>query len=109
MFKDIRRRVHRGKTPCCQADGATIKMYWGVKEHVRGSVLLSGSTSDEYLAIGPDITQVPVQAGTRFAGFPCQPCLDFEDEADNALLQRLLADVIATGYYEKYEWRKEAA
>jgi hypothetical protein len=46
-------------------------MYYGIVEHVRGSVVISGSTDliDDYM---------------EFVAMPLQPQLDFDDPADAA-------------------------
>jgi hypothetical protein len=82
-------------------------MYWGVVEHVRGSVILTGTTKPADLGIGPIIAPAVRTAGTYYVATPVQPWLDEDNKEHAALLQRLLADVVASGFYKRYQWRED--
>ena len=82
-------------------------MYWGVVEHVRGSVILQGTGEPAVLGVGPDHDAAVRRAGCYYVATPTQPQRDFDNPEDHALLERLLADVIATGYYKQYEYEDE--
>ncbi len=85
-----------------------VHLYWGVVEHVRGSVILTGTTAPEALGIGPDVDDAGVRrAGFPYVATPLQPQLDYENAEHKALLDRLLADVVASGHYTYYEWEED--
>jgi len=75
-------------------------MYWGVVEHVRGSVILTGTTNKADLEVGPIMAPAVRTAGTYYVATPVQPWLDEDDKEHAALLQRLLADVVASGFFQ---------
>jgi len=82
-------------------------MYWGVVEHVRGSVILQGTTNHADLAIGPEVDVKVRTAGTYYVAIPVQPLLDTDIKEHDALLHRLLAEVIRSGHYTTYKWSEE--
>jgi hypothetical protein len=64
--------------------------YYGVVRHVRGSVIIQGTSDD-------------TDAG--FIATPLERQLDWDVAEDQAKLWRLLDDVVASGAYTYYEWQ----
>jgi hypothetical protein len=64
--------------------------YYGLVRHVRGSVIIQGTSND-------------TNAG--FIATTLERQLDWDVAEDQAKLWRLLDDVVASGAYTYYEWQ----